>query len=172
MCNRNDYISKQYRFFMNTQKISQFSEIDEFIESYWPLSRVAREFHELVTSGWEAISYEEFKDKVKQYELRYDEELCELFGNDVVAPYLALRREFLTSYSEEAFQDLTEYTMKVGMDEHAPFRYLVRSRATLQMPLDAFSDEKPFALIDCGAGNGKIAAGLVAYLPNIEKVYA
>ena len=157
---------------MNTQKISQFSEIDEFIESYWPLSRVAREFHELVTSGWEAISYEEFEDKVKQYELRYDEELCELFGNDLVAPYLALRGEFLTSYSEGAFQELTEYTMKIGIDEYVPFSYLVRSRATLQMLLEAFSDEKPFTLIDCGAGNGKITAGLVAYLPNIEKVYA
>ena len=157
---------------MNTQKISQFSEIDEFIESYWPLSRVAREFHELVTSGWEAISYEEFEDKVKQYELRYDEELCELFGNDVVAPYLALRGEFLTSYSEKVFQDLTEYTMKVGIDAYTPFRYFIRSRTTLQMLLEVFHDGKPFTLIDCGAGNGKITAGLAAYLPQIEKVYA
>src|SRR3989338_2124837 len=109
---------------MHTQEISPHSEIDEFIESYWPLSRVAREFNELVTSGWEAISYEEFEDKVKQYELRYDEELCELFGNDIVAPYLALRGEFLTSYSEKTFQDLTEYTMKVGIDEHNTFRFL------------------------------------------------
>ncbi len=157
---------------MNTQKISQFSKIDEFIESYWPLSPVAREFNELVTSGWEAISYEEFEDKVKQYELRYDEELCELFENDVFAPYRALRGEFLTSYSEEAFQDLTEYTIKAGIDEHAPLRYLIRSRTTLQMLLEVLHYEKPFTLIDCGAGNGKITAGLAAYLPQIEKVYA
>ena len=143
--------------------------VSEFIDAYWPLSPETKKLQEI--SLEKDTSFDEWKNSVHAQEVMYFDEMRERFGNEKIDEYLRRAEKVQACGFPEAYHKLNDYVFKEGIGEYIPPSVLFRSRALLQLLLENLVLEQSFSLVDIGAGNGKITAGLLAYLPNINEVY-
>lgn len=147
--------------------------IEQFVDMYWPLTPKALEFVTFCATQSSSLDHREYLKQAGQLDKKYLQEMSARFGEGTIARYRQLAR-IVRKKNSSSWQigELDSFVFKEGLSEYVPLKVLLRSRATLAALLEALRDEQPFTLVDCGAGNGKMTAGLAAYLPQIEQVYA
>src|SRR3989338_32834 len=143
------------------------TDIQTWIESYWPISIELRRIENRVNASQELSEKEQEAEFIAAYE-EYHNYLENKYGADVFKRWLALGSRHIKKMTDASYDEVNSYTFSSNLIVEAPADTVLRSRTTLQSILEILAARKEFTLLDAGCGEGRIAAGIALYNPEAK----